>query len=56
MKAGLLWILWGIAMIIFGLVTIWPWPWCSAWSSWVCVGEGGLFIIIGIAYLIRGKK
>jgi hypothetical protein len=56
MKLGLLWIIWGVAMIVFGLVTIWPWTWGSAWSSWVAVGYGVVIIIFGIGLLVSEKK
>lgn len=56
MKTGLFWILWGVAIIIFGLVTIWPWPLGSAWSSWVCVGEGIVMILVGVGLVNIEKK
>ena len=54
--AGIVWFISGVAAIVFGLVAIWPWPWGSAWSSWVVVGEGGIFIVIGIVNLIADKR
>ena len=56
MKAGLYFILWGIAVIIFGLVIIWPWQWGSAWSSWVAVGEGTIITITGIVFMVYENR